>query len=126
MIVYYDGVCALCNRFVLWALRHDTKAALRFAALESPHGDELRRDYPETRAVDSIIVREGRDVRAKSDAVIAIAQRLGLSFTAAALRAVPRRLRDAGYDLIAGRRYKWFGKLDACPLPPHDRRDRFI
>lgn len=126
MIVYYDGVCALCNRFVSWALRHDAKGVLRFAALQSAHGEELRRDFPKTRVVDSIIVRDGDDIAAKSDAVIAIVQRLGLRFTAAALRAMPRQLRDGGYDLIARRRYKWFGKYDTCPLPPPVLRDRFL
>jgi predicted DCC family thiol-disulfide oxidoreductase YuxK len=126
MLVYYDGVCALCNRFVSWALRHDSTGQLRFAALESAHGDRLRREFPEARDVDSIIVREGSHIATKSDAVLAIARRLGLSWMAATLRIVPRRLRDWGYDLVARRRYAWFGRYDSCPVPPPAVRDRFL
>ena len=39
---------------------------------------------------------------------------------------VPRPLRDAIYDWIARNRYRWFGKMDACPLPDEDLRDRFV
>ncbi|MGH7711938.1 MAG: thiol-disulfide oxidoreductase DCC family protein [Gemmatimonadaceae bacterium] len=127
MLVYYDGVCPLCNRFVRWALRHDGKRRLLFAALESERGERLRRDYPETRDVDSIVVQDGERVVLKSDAIIAVARQLsGVWRLAALLRVVPRALRDRGYDAIARRRYKWFGRLEACPLPSPDQRDRFL
>ncbi|MGQ0642361.1 MAG: thiol-disulfide oxidoreductase DCC family protein [Gemmatimonadaceae bacterium] len=127
MIVYYDGVCALCNRFVRWALRRDRKRRLLFAALDSGHGTRLRRAFPETKSVDSIIVRDGDRVFVKSDAILAIAQQLGPAWRlTAAWRLLPRPLRDLGYDMIAARRYRWFGRLDACPLPAADERDRFL
>lgn len=126
MIVYYDGVCALCNRFVLWALRHDKRGALRFASLDSDHGEQLRRDFPALREIDSIIVSDGSIVATKSDAVIIIARRLHLSLLATALRLIPRALRDMSYDAIARRRYRWFGKYDVCPMPPSGMRDRFL
>lgn len=127
MIVFYDGVCALCNEFVRWALRHDVKRRLLFAALDSAHGTRLRRAFPATRDVDSIIVRDGDRVFVKSDGILAIAQQFGgLWRLAAGLRVLPRPLRDWGYDVIARRRYKWFGQLDACPLPPADARARFL
>ena len=33
-IVFYDGVCALCNGFVKFATRRDKGAALHFAPLQ--------------------------------------------------------------------------------------------
>ena len=39
---------------------------------------------------------------------------------------VPRPLRDAVYNFIGTRRYKWFGKKDACWMPGHDVSDRFL
>jgi predicted DCC family thiol-disulfide oxidoreductase YuxK len=127
MIVYYDGVCALCNRFVLWALRRDKKRRLLFAALDGEHGTRLRRAFPHTLAVDSIVLRDGDRVLLKSDAIVAIARELGGAWRlAAGLRVLPRALRDAAYDLIARRRYRWFGRLDACPIPPRELRDRFL
>lgn len=128
VIVFYDGLCALCNEYVRWSLRHDSKRRLLFAALDSAHGTRLRRAFPATRDVDSIVVRDGDRVFVKSDAILAIARQFGGLWWLAAglLRIVPRPLRDWGYDFIARRRYKWFGQFDACPLPPADARDRFL
>ena len=39
---------------------------------------------------------------------------------------VPRPLRDYFYDLFARNRYKFFGKYDACMLPPPEVRSRFL
>jgi len=127
VIVYYDGVCALCNAFVRWALKHDVKRRLLFAPLESPHGTRLRRAFPATRDVDSIVVRDAERVFVKSDAILVIARKFGGVWRLSpALRVIPRFLRDWAYDLIAKRRYGWFGRLDACPLPPASDRDRFL
>lgn len=127
MIVYYDGVCALCNRFVKWALRHDRRRKLLFASLDGESATRLRRAFPETRDVDSIVVRDGDQVFLKSDAILRIAQQLGGVWRlTAALHVIPRVLRDWGYDQIAQRRYQRFGRLDSCPLPAPDQRDRFL
>lgn len=127
MIVYYDGFCGLCDRFVRWALRHDTQRRLQFAMLQGPHGVQLRVDFPQTRGIDSIVVREGKRVRVRSDAAIAIAIALGGIWRVALLaRAVPRPIRDRLYNAIAWRRYKWFGRFESCPIPPADVRDRFL
>ena len=39
---------------------------------------------------------------------------------------LPRSWRDAAYDLVAARRYRWFGRLDACQLPSQEDRERFL
>ena len=42
------------------------------------------------------------------------------------LALIPRPLRDWAYDVLARRRYRLFGRLDACPVPPPDVRDSFL
>jgi predicted DCC family thiol-disulfide oxidoreductase YuxK len=39
---------------------------------------------------------------------------------------VPRVMADFFYDLVAKNRYRMFGKLDACILPPPEVRARFL
>ncbi|MBX0295541.1 hypothetical protein EGH23_11695 [Halomicroarcula sp. F27] len=41
-------------------------------------------------------------------------------------RVVPRRLRDALYDLVADNRYDRFGRRDQCMIPDEDVGDRFL
>ena len=40
-VVFYDGVCGLCNRLNQFLLRRDGDARLRFAALQSPIARQL-------------------------------------------------------------------------------------
>ena len=42
------------------------------------------------------------------------------------LSIVPEWLRDAGYDIFARNRYRWFGRYDACRIPDSSARDRFL
>jgi predicted DCC family thiol-disulfide oxidoreductase YuxK len=41
-------------------------------------------------------------------------------------RLVPPGLADALYAAVARRRYRFFGRFDACPLPRPEWRDRFL
>jgi predicted DCC family thiol-disulfide oxidoreductase YuxK len=132
-LVLYDGVCGLCNRMVQLILRHDRVGRFRFAALQSDlAGALLRRHGRDPRDLDTVcVVRDhggiGEQVLTKSRAVIHVAGHLGWPWKLArVLRVLPTRLLDACYDQIARRRYRWFGRYDACPLPTPATRARFL
>ena len=81
------------------------------------------------RSAGSIAVRteDGR-LLVRSDAVLYTLRRLGSMWRAIAIAmsAVPRGLRDIGYDLVARIRYRVFGRAKTvCPLVPADLRSRF-
>ena len=129
-LLFYDGGCGLCHRSVRFVAAADREGAFHFAPLG---GEAFRaRVPPERRAAlpDSIVVwRADGTLRVRSDAAIHILLRLGggWSLLAAVLDAVPRRLRDAGYDFVARRRARWFRRPeDSCPLVPPRLRARFV
>ena len=63
----------------------------------------------------------------KSDAALEILRGLaGIWPVFGALRFIPARLRNWCYDVFANHRYRWFGKMDACPLPEPSLRARFV
>lgn len=150
-VLLFDGVCNLCNRVVQFVIRHDPDGEFRFAPLQSAAGSELlaRCDGPavgrqadgpatdrpadgpavERRATDLetvVLVEDGRCYE-KSDAALRVARRLGLPYAALSpLRFVPRPLRDAVYDLVAARRYRWFGRRDSCMVPSPALESRFL
>ena len=63
----------------------------------------------------------------RSDAAAAILADLGGAYRPLSwLRVIPRPLRDALYDWVAARRYRWFGKLDSCRLPDKGMEGRFL
>lgn len=126
-VVFFDGVCGLCNSFVDFLLAEDAAALFKLAPLQ---GETASRVLPQglaTRLDTIALVDEAGRVHTKSDAVLAIFGRLGgfwrlLSFA----RFLPRALRDTVYDFVARNRYAWFGKLDACRMPTSAERARLL
>jgi predicted DCC family thiol-disulfide oxidoreductase YuxK len=39
---------------------------------------------------------------------------------------LPKKWRDAGYQWLAKRRYRYGKRYDSCPMPPEKWRDRFL
>ncbi len=76
---------------------------------------------------ESIILVEGDAVKRDSDAVLAIYAGLGWPWrAAAALRLVPRFLRDPVYRWIARNRYRLFGRRETCWLPSPEQARRVL
>ena len=127
-IVLYDGVCGLCDRSVQLILRNDRRGRFRFAALQSETGRALLEKFglsPE--ALDSVVLVEGDRVWRKSRAALRIARRMDAPWPLLwPLVIVPRPLSDFLYDRLAKNRYRIFGKLDACMIPPPEVRARFL
>lgn len=128
-IVVFDGVCVLCNGWVRFLLRHDRRRRFRFAAMQSETGRALLSAHgldPDDPA--SFLLVDGDAASTDTQAIADVLAALGLpwSIAAFALRLTPRRLRDAAYRRLARNRYRWFGRRDACVLPPPSERARFL
>ena len=126
-VVFFDGICGLCNRFVDFVLSRDRRGAIRFAPLQ---GETARRGASsETRSFDTIVwVDSSHRKFVRSAAAVRVLWRLGgvWSLIGWLLWLVPRPLRDVGYRLVAANRYRWFGKKDACRLPSPAESERFL
>lgn len=126
-VVYFDGLCGLCDRFVMFVLPRDRNHRFKFAPLQGLTAQDRLRGRLSEEGLKTIVLEDAGTLRVRSDAVLAILSRLGGAWKlAGALRIVPRPIRDAAYDLIARRRYRWFGRREACRLPLPDERDRFL
>jgi predicted DCC family thiol-disulfide oxidoreductase YuxK len=74
-----------------------------------------------------MILLDPEGVRLRSDAALAVAAGLRWPWrAAAALRVVPRFLRDRVYLAVARRRRRWFRGDAACPVPGRGDRERMI
>ena len=117
-IIFFDGICALCNRFVNWVLAWDRTGIFRFAPLQGTTAKEYLEPQPENPKEWSILLKDEERVYKRSEAVLRIVEGLGgLGKLAAILRCVPSGIRDGLYDFVARYRYQWFGKRDVCRLP---------
>jgi predicted DCC family thiol-disulfide oxidoreductase YuxK len=138
LLVIFDGQCGLCNRVVRWLVRHDQRDRLRFVASESTSVAGLLTrqgiDAPDSESGPAtiLVVREfghaTEVVLVRSEAVLALLAELPRPWpsVAAALRWIPRPVRDLGYRLIARWRYVLRGRLAQCPLPTAENRVKFL
>jgi len=133
-IVFFDGTCGLCNRLVDALVRVDRRGALRFAPLQ---GETAGRMLGTGRAggsgmeagdtPDTLVFADGRGAALRSEAVLRALAALGGAWRASGLlRLAPRPLRDALYDAVAARRYRWFGRRASCRIPALSERERFL
>ena len=129
-IIFYDGVCALCNWFVLFVIKIDRSGIFYFVAQESSTAKEIAQqsNVSFTPGESIVLLDESRGVLyQKSDAVLFVFATIGgLWHLARLAHLVPKIVRDYIYDLIARNRYRIFGKYDTCPLPPSELRSRFL
>ncbi|MEO8197730.1 MAG: DCC1-like thiol-disulfide oxidoreductase family protein [Thermoanaerobaculia bacterium] len=133
-ILLFDGVCNLCGATVQWVIRHDPQGIFRFAALQSAAGQAILARVGESLAaagagktLDSVVLVDGERCWVRSAAALEVLRRLGGPW--ALLRVfglLPRAVRDAIYDRVARRRYRWFGRRDECWLPTPELRRRFL
>ena len=133
-VLLYDGLCGFCDRTIQFIVKHDTIRTMQFAPLQGDFARQVLERHPALRAIDSLVlVRNDADspvqsVLVRSDAVIAIAAYLGGIWRVGGLllRVIPRPVRDWGYNAFARRRFRVFGRLDACRIPSAEERSRFL
>jgi predicted DCC family thiol-disulfide oxidoreductase YuxK len=132
-VLLYDGACGLCNRAVRFLLRIDRRGRLRFAPLQGGPAQAWLRDRGlATSDFESLVfVRnwgaEGGGYLLRTDALVAALEACGgWGRGLAAIRVLPRPVRDAAYRMVARLRYRVFGPWRPSPLPEASWQDRFI
>ncbi|WP_445391865.1 thiol-disulfide oxidoreductase DCC family protein [Stenotrophomonas muris] len=127
-VIVFDGVCALCNRWVRFLLRFDRKGRYRFAAMQGERGSALLRSHgldPQDPA--SFLLLDAQGAWTDTDAILRVLAGLGGGWRlSGVLKVLPRGLRDAAYRALARNRYRWFGRHDACHLPAPEQAARFL
>ena len=132
-IVLYDGVCGFCQGSVRWLIERDTAARLHYAPLQGETAAALRARHPEIPTeVETMVFVEvmpgDERVFVRSAAIFRMLRELRAPWSwIAPLRwLLPTALWDVAYRAFATRRYRWFGQLEACPIPPAELRARFL
>ncbi len=127
-LLFFDGVCNLCNGLVHFIIRRDKRRRFRFASLQSEAGKQFLSTHGRDGSpLDSLVYWRKGKVLIRSTAALNVARDLGGALAAAYLfTLVPRFIRDAVYDLVARKRYRWFGKRVACMVPTPELRERFL
>jgi predicted DCC family thiol-disulfide oxidoreductase YuxK len=127
-VILFDGVCNLCNGAVQYVIKHDANKQFLFASLQSQFGQQvLAARHLSNTNFNSFILLQNGIIYQRSTAALTVAKQLkgAIRFLHWCI-IVPRFIRDGVYNFIAKKRYKWFGKQDACWLPTPELKGRFL
>jgi predicted DCC family thiol-disulfide oxidoreductase YuxK len=133
MIVFFDGVCHLCQGVVQFTIPRDRTGQILFSSLQSAYAKKTLGELgvaisptPESLVVLTYLNGKPK-VEHASDSALRIAGRLSFPWNLAlAFRVIPRFIRDSIYFLIARNRYRLFGKSETCYLPRAEWKSRFL
>ena len=126
-IVFFDGVCGLCDHTVKRLLKLDKRGRLRFAPLQGETAKKLL-DSKDIQELKSLVFYDARGASRCSTAVVRILWTVGgiYRFAGCCLWLIPSPLRNSGYRFVSHFRYRWFGRHEACRLPQPGERERFL
>ena len=117
-ILYYDGLCVLCNKSIRFIIDRDRKNQFKIGFV-----NELKNQDKQ----DSVVLVHKGIKYNYSNAVIKSLILIGGIYKLAALLFIfPKSLRDFVYKIIAKNRYKWFGRHNTCPTLPQEWKERLI
>lgn len=126
-IIFFDGVCNLCNASINFVIDRDPHAHFRFASLQSEEAQKILTAQAVTSNLESILYYDQGQLYERSEAALRIARQLGGGWSLLyGFMIIPRFIRDGVYNWIARNRYKWFGRRDSCRLPTSELQQRFL
>jgi predicted DCC family thiol-disulfide oxidoreductase YuxK len=127
-IVFFDGVCNLCNASIDFILKRDSKNRFLVGALQEDFSKKILSNYSVKQDyLDSLILIEENQIYFKSTAALRIARQLkGLWPIFYLLIGFPLWIRDPVYDWIGRNRYRWFGKKNKCRIASPDEQAKFL
>lgn len=125
-IIFFDGVCGLCNGFVDFILKIDKKRKFHFSPLQ---GEYAAKTLPRhlTKELSSLAFMSNGKIYTKSEAVLMILSETGGFWALSSIfRIIPKSFQNVIYDFVAKYRYVIFGKKSSCRLPTSEERSRFV
>jgi predicted DCC family thiol-disulfide oxidoreductase YuxK len=126
-ILFFDGVCGLCNWSVDFVMKRDKRKVFRYAPLQ---GETAASQLSEKDRVDldSVVLKTPQGLYRHSSAVVRVLWKLpGIwPVLGTLLWVIPSPLRNLGYRLVAKNRYRFFGKKETCRLPTQDEIGRLL
>lgn len=134
-ILFFDGECGFCDRAVRFAMSHDVEGRLYAATLSGETARVALQPFASMLVdIDSTVLylpatpTRAAAVQIHSDAALSVLRLLGGGWAVLGVlgHVVPRWIRDGAYKAFAKRRFRIFGRVEACQLWPPDWRARIL
>ena len=126
-IIFFDGECVMCNRFVDIMLYLDPQATIKMAPLQGETARQYLPPLPENRKEWTIYYLDDSGLYSRSEAFVQICRTLNhwLS-TLSIIALLPLSVRDGVYNVIARNRYSLLGRKPACRIPSPEEQKHFL
>jgi predicted DCC family thiol-disulfide oxidoreductase YuxK len=130
-ILFYDGLCGLCDQLVQFLLKHDSHGRIYYVALQSDLAKKLLMErgvaQEELLELSTVYFLQDDVVYRRSGAVLRVVSLLPAPWSLAKVfLIIPPFLADPLYRLVANLRYRIFGRLDQCRIPSPAEKKRFL
>ena len=124
-VIFFDGVCGLCNAWVDFILKRDRAGIFSFAPLQGNYAKEMEPEA--SKNLNTMIYFVSGQRYYRTGAILRILRDLGgIWYLVWVFWFVPFFIRDFLYGLIARNRYRIFGKKENCRIPTPKEKVRFL
>lgn len=125
-ILFFDGVCGLCNKSVDFLIRIDKNNHLLYAPLQGITAKKiLERKYIDS--LSTMAFHQAGKTHYKSTAILKSINAVGGAWRVFyVFTIIPAFIRDALYNLISSMRYEVFRKKDSCRVPSSDELNKIL
>ncbi len=126
-IVFFDGICGLCNWSINWIFRLDKNGRFQFSTLQGKTAATLLSES-DRKELNTFILYQNGQLYRRSQAIAYVLKELGgfCKLLAVMILLFPKFIRDGVYNLIAKYRYRFFGRREICRIPTPAERMRFL
>lgn len=121
-IVFFDGVCHLCNGYINFLIRLDSKKVMFYSALQGKKASEVLSDSQRLDLKSILYFKNGKVLEKSSAVIESLFDVSYWFFWIRILYVIPAFIRNFVYDLVAQNRYQLFGKNDLCRIPTAEER----
>lgn len=126
-MIFFDGVCGGCNRFVDFVIWADVRREILFSPVQGETAAKFSLYQSEPPREWKIVYADERGIYEGADAVLLVLKRLGGLWRFPALFiCLPQSVKMYFYGAISRNRYRLFGKRETCRVPSPEERERFL
>ena len=132
LLLFFDGECAFCNRWVNKVRLADHQHRMRFGTKQGRTFQQVKQAHPELANVESVVLVErladGREKFLVRSAAIreVIAGLPEFRVFEIALRIFPDFISDIGYRIFSKLRAPLFGKWHHCRVPLEQDKELYV
>ena len=132
LLLFYDGECAFCNRWVNKVKEADHQRRMRYGTKQGQTFQRVVQAHPEFARVDSIVLVKrradgGEDFLVRSEAIREVIKGLPrFRFFEIVLAIFPTPISNLGYRIFSKLRTPLFGKWHHCRVPIEADKELYV